>query len=130
MWFPVPVWYDILALVTYLHSGFTCKLHVENAFWLLGGILCLKNELEFGLNAILQKVILHHHSEFINVCTQLCEWHDVLFLADSKGKRPLFCQFAPPLSDEKEPFRKKPLVRIYPFQTFLQTRPLFNLNRG
>ena len=29
---------------------------------------------------------------------------------DSKGKRPLFCQFVPPLSEEKEPFKKKPLV--------------------
>lgn len=35
-------------------------------------------------------------------------WH----IQYSKGKRPLFCQFVPPLSDERESFKKKPLAVI------------------
>ncbi|KAL9981009.1 hypothetical protein ACROYT_G009661 [Oculina patagonica] len=35
-------------------------------------------------------------------------WH----IQYSKQKRPLFCQFVPPLSEEKEPFKKKPLAVI------------------
>lgn len=39
------------------------------------------------------------------------------FHEDSKGKRPLFCQFVPPLSEEKD--KKKPLVSvIYSFYFF------------
>ena len=34
-----------------------------------------------------------------------------LFYADSKNKRPLFCQFVPPLSADKE-IKKKPFVSI------------------
>lgn len=37
----------------------------------------------------------------------------LLVYTDSKGKRPLFCQFVPPLSEEKEPFKKKPLVSFF-----------------
>ena len=32
---------------------------------------------------------------------------------DSKGRRPLFCQFVNPLSEEKEPFKKKPFVSFF-----------------
>ncbi|PFX19354.1 Carbohydrate-responsive element-binding protein [Stylophora pistillata] len=35
-------------------------------------------------------------------------WH----IQYSKGKRPLFCQFVNPLSEEKEPFKKKPFAVI------------------
>ena len=37
-----------------------------------------------------------------------------LFRADSKRQRPLFCQFVPPLSEDKESFKKKPLVSVFP----------------
>ena len=37
---------------------------------------------------------------------------------DSKGRRPLFCQFVNPLSEEKEPFKKKPFVSFF-FNTLL-----------
>ena len=44
---------------------------------------------------------------------------DMCFLStDSKGRRPLFCQFVNPLSEEKEPFKKKPFVSFF-FNTLL-----------
>ena len=39
------------------------------------------------------------------------EWlHVFFFHVDSKGKRPLFCQFVNPLSEEKQ--KKKPFVSV------------------